>query len=204
MTSEEDSIKRVVEYWNEKYFWVDEWKFWKDEYKINDRVLIAGPSRIVALVDLRKFDDKDFEWVTYGKYSEPTKKMKGTFVFDGCIYSTYFLRDIYHLLPESVEVSQYKQGIFFKVAENIAVGIGEKMAHKDFYYNDEGIMFIEEDFEEEKPEHRTTATAKEFVKWIDNVAIRIHSGQSHGWEVEVYRFEKFFEEEEEMGDMMLL
>ena len=199
-----DLNKQIIEDWNKKYFWVDDWEFWKDEYRFNDKILIAGPSRIVGLVDLTRFDDGDFEWVTYGKRSEPTKKMKGRFVFGGSTYPTHFLMEIYPFLSESVEVSQYKQGIFFKVSEDIAIGISERTLHKDFYYDDEGVMFIEEDFEEEKPEHRTTATAKEFVKWIDNVAIRIHSGQSHGWEEEVYRFEKFFEEEEEMGDMMLL
>ena len=178
-------------------------EFWKNENNLSDKIIIAGPSRIIGLFDLTKCDDVG-EWESYEKCSEPTKKMCGNFVFNGGMYGISWLRDIYSMLPETVDVTRYRKGILFKITEDIAVGIGEKRNNKDFYYDDEGVMFIEYDWTETKDEWKTTTTDKEFIKWENNMAKRKHSGKGLIWYEEVYRFEKFFEDEEDWGDMMLL
>lgn len=181
-----------------------DWEYWRKEHGCSEKLIIAGPSRIIGLINLSKFN-KNIEWKMYGKCSEPTKKMKGNFVFDGGMYGITWLRDIYPELPESLEVARYNGGILFKINEDIAVGIGDKITGDEFYYNDEGVMFIELKFEETKEEWRTTTTAKEFIKWDNNMAKRKHGGSKlHEWFEDVYRFEYFFEEEEEMGDFMLI
>lgn len=180
-----------------------DWEYWKKEHGCSEKLIIAGPSRIVGLLDLSKISE-DIEWKMYGKYSEPTKKMNGNFLFKNGMYGVSWLRDIYPMLSESVEVGRYREAILFRITDDIAVGIGEKITGEGFYYNDEGVMFIEFDFEETKEEWRHTTKAKEFIKWENNMAKRKHSGKAHNWYEEVYRFEKFFEEEEEMGDFMLI
>ena len=177
--------------------------FWKSENNLNDKIIIAGPGRIIALIDLTKCYDIG-EWKSYEKCSEPTKKMCGNFVFEDGMYGITFLRDIFPMLSESVEVTIYCKAILFKITEDIAVGIGHKVMVDDFYYNDEGVMFVEFDWTETKDDWKTTTTDKEFVKWENNVAKRKHSGKGLVWYEEVYRFEKFFEDEEDWGDMMLL
>ena len=176
--------------------------FWKKEHMLTDKIIIAGPSRIIGLIDLNKIDD-DIEWTTYEKNSDPTKKMKGNFIFKGGMYGIRWLKDIYSMLSETVEAARYNIVILFKITEDIAVGIGEKRTHEDFYYDDDGVMFIEWDFEKRKEEWRTVSKAKEFIKWENNMAKRKHTGKANIWYEEVYRFEKFFEEEEEWGDMMM-
>lgn len=178
-------------------------KFWKEENNLNDKIIIAGPSRIIGLIDLTKCDDIG-EWITYGKLSEPTKKMVGNFVFEGNMFGVSFLRDIFSMLSESVEITLYKESILFKITESVSIGIGHKIAVDDWYYNDEGVMFVEFDWTETKDEWKTTTTDKEFIKWENGVAKRKHSGKGLVWYEEVYRFEYFFEEEEDWGDMMLL
>ncbi len=178
-------------------------KFWKKEHMLTDKIIIAGPSRIVGLIDLNKIDD-DIEWTTYEKNSDPTKKMVGNFVFEGGMYGIRWLRNIYPMLSETIDVAKYNIVILFKITEDMAVGIGEKRTHEDFYYNDEGVMFVDWDFEKTKKEWKTVAKAKEFIKWENGVAKRKHKGKANIWYEEVYKFERFFEEEEEMGDMMLI
>ena len=176
--------------------------FWKKEHMLTDKIIIAGPSRIIGLIDLNKLDD-DIEWKTYEKNFDPTKKMAGNFVFEGGMYGIRWLRNIFSVLSETVEVARYNIVILFKITENMAVGIGEKKTLKDFYYNDEGVMFVDWDFEKSKEEWRTVAKAKEFIKWENGMAKRKHSGKANIWYEEVYRFENFFEEAEEWGDMMM-
>ncbi len=182
-----------------------DWEFWKGEHKItSDKLIIAGPSRIVGLIDLNKIEE-EIEWKAYAIKSEPTKKMCGNFVYEGGMYSIDFLRRAFEFLGESFEVARIREAIMFKLNEDIGLGLAEKITNEDFYYDDEGVMFIESSFEVEKEEWRTVTKAKEFIKWTDNEAKRKHKG--HGtniWWEEVYRWEKFFEEEEDMGDMMLL
>ena len=180
---------------------VEKWDFWKREVGSDKKIIMAGPSRIIGLVDLTKIKEK-LEWKSYGKSSEPTKKMEGNFVFNKHMYGTYYLSVIYPLLSEAVEITIYKGGILFKLTEDVAVGIGERLNHEEFYYNDEGVMFVEYDWWETKDEWKTTVTEKEFVKWENNVAKRKHGGKTHIWEEKIYRFEYFFEEEEDFGDMM--
>ena len=194
----------IVEEWAKIFgTTLEKWGFWKREVGASDKIIMAGPSRILGLVDLTKITES-IEWVSYGKCSEPTKKMDGNFLFDSGMYGVCFLRDIYPLLSETVEVTRYKGGILFKLTEDIAVGIGERINHKEFYYNDEGVMFVEYDWWETKDEWKTTVTEKEFVKWENNVAKRKHAGKSHVWNEKIYKFEYFFEEEEDFGDMMMI
>lgn len=178
-------------------------RFWKEENNINDKIIIAGPSRIIGLLDLTAIDDID-GWESYEKASEPTKKMCGNFVYRERMYGLSFLRDIYPMLSETIEVTIYLKAIVFKITEDIAVGIGEKRNNEDFFYNDEGVMFVDYDWTETKDEWKTTTTNKEFVKWENNMAKRKHAGKGLVWYEEVYRFEKFFDDEEDWGDMMLL
>jgi len=180
---------------------LESWEFWQKEHGVNPRILIAGPSRIIGLVDLEALEE-DIDWETYTKCSEPTKKMTGNFVYGGRMYSIYFLRDMYNWLPEVVDVTIYHETIMFKLTDSVAIGLGTKVQVDDWYYNDEGVMFVEFDWTETKDEWKTTTTDKEFVKWIDCVAKRKHHGKSHVWYEEVYRFEKFFQVEEEMGDFL--
>ncbi len=181
-----------------------DWEYWKKEHGCSEKLIIAGPSRIVGLLDLNKVDD-NIEWTTYGKYSEPIKKMGGNFIFEGGMYGIRWLRDIYAMLPESVEVARYVEAILFKITDDIAVGIGEKITGDDFYYDDEGVMFVELKFEQTKEEWRTVTKAKEFIKWDNDMAKRKHTGKGvNWWYEEIYKFEYFFEEEEEMGDFMLI
>lgn len=182
---------------------IEDFEFWREQHNITDKVIIAGPSRIIGLVDLSKIDDIS-GWETYSKCSEPSKKMKGNFVFKGGMYGTHFLGYIYPMLSESVEVTRYKHAIFFKLTEDVAVGIAENINHEEFYYNDEGVMFVEFDWWETKDEWKTTVTKKEFVKWKNDVAKRKHEGKTYEWYEEIYKFERFFEEEEEFGDMMTI
>ena len=170
--------------------------FWTKENNLSDKIIVAGPSRMTGLVDLTKLDDV-LEWKSYGKCSEPTKKMDGNFVFDGHMYFIPYLRIVYPMIPETVEITRYKILILFKLTDGIALGICETLLAEGFYYNDEGVMFVPYDWEDTKD--------KEFVKWIDNVARKEHGDSTvRNWYEEIYKFEKFFEEEEEMGDMMLL
>ena len=183
---------------------VEDWNFWKVQHGINnDKLIIAGPSRIVGLVDLDKIDDI-IEWETYSIHTTPTKKMKGNFVYDGSMFSMDFLIKSLHLLDEIVEIARLNEAILFKLTESIALGLAEKRNPDGFYYNDEGIMFIEWEWEDIKDEWKSVITEKEFIKWDKNVAKRKHKGKTHIWYEEVYRFEYFFEEEEQMGDMMLI
>ncbi len=180
----------------------DDWKFWKGEHNSSDKLIIAGPSRIVGLIDLNKIKE-DIEWKTYSKESEPIKKMAGNFVYNNGMYSIDFLRKMFSMLPETVEVARHSGAILFKLTEDIAVGLGEKRTSVDFYYNNEGVMFVESNFED-SDSWKTTPTEKEFIKWNNKVAKRKHRGKgTHVWYEEVYKFERFFEEEEEWGDMMM-
>lgn len=181
----------------------EEWEFWKKEVGTSSKVIMAGPSRIIGLVDLTEIKE-DLEWESYGKCSKPTKNMGGNFVFDGGMYGTYFLSVIYPMLSESVEATRVEGGLLFKLTEDFAVGIGERLNHEEFYYNDEGVMFVEYDWWETKDKWKTTVTQKEFVKWENNVAKRKHTGVTHVWDEKIYRFEFFFEIEEEFSDMMLI
>jgi len=192
----------IIEEWAKLFDTTPEkWDFWKREVGASDKIIMAGPSRILGLVDLTKITE-NIEWTPYSKCSEPTKKMNGNFLFDGNMYGVYFLRVIYPLLPETVGVTKYKEGILFKLTEDIAVGIGGRINHEEFYYNDEGVMFVEYDWWETKDEWKTTVTEKEFVKWENNVAKRKHKGKTYVWNETIYKFEYFFEDEEEFGDMM--
>lgn len=180
----------------------DDWKFWKSENGSSDKIIIAGPSRIVGLLDLNKFDE-EFEWETYSKESAPNKKMAGNFVYNGGMYSIDFLRRMFPMLPETVEVARHKEGIFFKLTDDVALGLAEKRTDVNFYYNNEGVMFVESVWTNEKGETwLTVPTEKEFIKWDGKMAKRKHTGKAHIWYEEVYKFENFFEEEEEWGDMM--
>lgn len=171
-------------------------EFWNKENKLNEKIIIAGPSSKIGLIDLTKTDDIG-EWKSYGKCSEPTKKMDGRFVFDNQMYFIPYLRIIYKMIPETVEVIKHSVAILFKITDDIAVGICEDGVGDGFYYNDEGVMFVPYEWEDTKD--------KRFIKWINNVAKREHGDSKiHTWEEEIYKFEYFFEEEEEMGDMMML
>ena len=183
---------------------LEKWKFWKEEVGSSSKLIIAGPSRIVGLLDLTLIEE-DLEWTTYSIESIPTNKMKGNFVFDGRMYSMDFLKKVYHFLSESFEVARLNEAILFKLTETVALGLAEKKTNEDFYYNDEGVMFVEEEFEKLDKKWKTVTKAKEFIKWENNMAKRKHSGKAQVWYEEVYRFEKFFEiEEDDMGDIMSL
>lgn len=182
---------------------IKDWEFWKEEHGCSDILIIAGPSRIVGLVDLNKIEEK-IEWETYSTKTTPTKKMTGNFVYNKGMYSIDFLEKIFKFLDEIVEISRHHEAILFKLTESIALGLGEKINPDDFYYNDEGVMFIEWEWETTKKDWRTVVKEKEFIKWENNIAQRKHKGKANIWYECVYRFEYFFEEEEDMGDMMLL
>ena len=182
---------------------IKDFEFWREQHNITDKVIIAGPSRLVGLIDLSKLDNIT-EWETYSKCSEPTKKMKGNFVFTNSRYPLSFLREIYPMLSETVEVMKRDIVILFKLTEDIAVGIVENISHEEFYYNEEGVMFVEFDWTETKDDWKTTVTEKEFVKWVNGVAKRKHKGKTYEWYDEIYKFECFFEEEEEFADMMMI
>lgn len=181
---------------------VESWEYWRKEHNIqNEKLIIAGPSRIVGLVDLSKLDG--IEWETYSIKAEPKKSMSGNFTYDGCMYGIAWLIKIFRFLDETFEVARLNEGILFKITETIALGLAEKRNPDSFYYDDEGIMFIEWEWEDVKDEWKSTITQKEFIKWDNNMAKRKHKGKTHIWYEEVYRFEYFFEEEEDVGDMML-
>jgi len=181
---------------------MEDWKFWEEqEGRRSDKLIIAGPSRIVGLLDLTKLEE--IEWKEYSIESKPTNKMCGNFVFDGGMYSMDFLKKAFHFLSESFEVARVREVIIFKLSETIGLGLAEKINGEGWYYNDEGIMFVEWKFEGQSDKWKTVTTAKEFIKWENNMAKRKHSGKTQVWYEEVYRFEKFFEEEEEWGDMMM-
>ena len=116
------------------------------------------------------------------------------------IYSIYFLRDdVFKFIGESVEIGLYKEVMLFKLTETIALGLAPKIIGNDFHFNEEGVMFVNDDWEEFK----TTPTKKEFIKWENGVAKWRHTGKgNNNWDEEIYHFKKFFEEEEEMGDFL--
>ena len=182
---------------------LEKWKFWKEEVGSSSKLIIAGPSRIVGLLDLTLIEE-DLEWATYSIESIPTNKMKGNFVFDGRMYSMDFLKKIVQFLPESVEIARLNEAILFKLTETVALGLAEKITNDEFYYDDDGVMFVESDWEELSDNWKTVTTAKEFIKWENNMAKRKHKSKSNVWYEEVYKFEKFFIEEDEMGDFMLI
>jgi len=181
---------------------VEDWEYWKEENDSSDKLIIAGPSRIIGLVDLSDIED-EIEWETYSIKAEPKKSMSGNFVYNGNMYGIKWLTKIFHLLDETFEVAKLDEAILFRMTETVALGLGEKRNPDDFYYNDEGVMFIEWDWEDVKEEWRSVVDQKEFIKWENNMAKRKHKGKSHIWYEELYRFEYFFEEEEDVGDMML-
>jgi len=182
---------------------LEKWKFWKEEVGSSSKLIIAGPSRIVGLLDLTLIEE-DLEWVIYSLESNPSNKMKGNFVFDGRMYSMDFLKKIIKFLPESVEIARLNEAILFRLTETVALGLAEKITTDEFYYDDDGVMFVEWDFDKLSKDWKTVTTAKEFIKWRDGVAKRKHTGKAQVWYEEVYNFEKFFVEEEEMGDFMLI
>jgi len=198
-------MNSIIEMFSEAFVMtMEDWKFWEEqEGRKSDKLIIAGPSRIVGLLDLRQLEE--IEWKEYSIESKPTNKMKGDFVFEGEMYSIDFLKKIFQFLSESFEVARVKQVIIFKLTERIGLGLAQKRNGEGWYYNDEGIMFVEWEFEGLSDKWKTVTKAKEFVKWVDNMATRKHQGIGlRYWDEEVYRFEKFFIEEEDMGDMMLL
>jgi len=194
----------IQEFCEVAHITLEDWNYWKTEHGCSDKLIVADPSIIMGLVDLKKIKER-LEWKFYAKKSEPTKKMDGNFVFEGKMYGVRWLRDIFNMLQEIVEVCSYKEAVMFRVTEDIGIIIASKITAEGFYYNEEGVMFIEEDFEETKQEWRTVTKEKEFIKWENNMAKRKHSGKANIWYEEVYRWELFFEnEEEDMGDFMLL
>jgi hypothetical protein len=185
-----------------KEFIVNDWEFWKEEDRLSDTILIAAPSRIVALVDIPKAKE-EMNWETYTIISEPTKKMGGCLAYNGKLFSMHFLEKAFKFLKPTVEICYYGDiAILFKLTETIALAIACKIDEDGFYYNDEGVNFVDVDWEETKEEWRTTMKAQEFIKWSDGMAKRKHTGKSGEWYEEVYKFEKFFEKEEDMGDFL--
>ena len=183
---------------------IKDWNFWKSENPCSNKIIIAGPSRIIGLIDLNKIDE-EIDWKFYGKNAVPTKKMKGNFVFNDMMYGIRWLKLAFQMIGETVEVATYLEAIVFKLSEDVALAVGSKALPDDFYYNDEGVMFVECDFEETQESWRTVTKAKEFIKWENGVAKRKHKGKANVWYEEVYRWEYFFEEElDDMGDMMML
>lgn len=183
---------------------LEDWKFWKEEHKLSDRLIVAGPSRIIALLDIPKLEE-EIEWTPYTPISKPSKKMSGCFAYGKHIYSIYFLRDdVFEFLGESVEIGTYAGAVMvFKLTETIALGLSPKLMEDGFYFNDEGVMFVDEDWGDEDLNKDLNDAKEEFIKWEDGVAKRKHSGGNVGdWYEEVYQFEKFFELEEEMGDFL--
>ena len=177
---------------------LEDWEFWKKEHKLSDKLIVAGPSRIIALLDLTKLEE-DIVWEPYTPISKPTKKMTGCFTYDKYIYSIYFLRDdVFDFIDESVEIGLYKEIMLFKLTETIALGLAPKIQGDDFYFNNKGVCFVNDDWEEDKG----TDSKKEFINWDDGVAKWKHSGKVGEWFEYVYQFEKFFELEEEMGDFL--
>jgi hypothetical protein len=177
---------------------IEDWEFWQKEHKINDKIIVAGPSRIIALVDLTKLEG-DIVWTPYTPISKPSKKMSGCFTYDKHIYSIYFLRDdVFKFIGESIEIGLYKEAMLFKLTETIALGLAPKLIENEYYFNNEGVMFVNESWEEDK----STSGEREFVKWVDNKAKWKHNSKAGEWFEEVYKFEKFFEEEEDMGDFL--
>lgn len=180
---------------------LEDWEFWKKEHQLSDKLIVAGPSRIIALLNIPKLEE-GIEWTDYSIKSTPTKKMGGCFAYGKHIYSIYFLRDdVFKFIGESVEIGVYAGAVMvFKLTETIALGLSPKLMEDGFYFNDEGVMFINDDWGD-----IDLISAKDgFIKWDDGVAKRKHNGKAGEWYEEVYQFEKFFEEEEELGDMMLL
>jgi len=174
---------------------IEDFEFWREQHNISDKIIIAGPSRIIGLIDLSKLGNIG-EWETYSKCSKPTKKMKGNFVFTNSRYALNSLRELYPMLSETVEVMKRGIAILFKLTEDIAIGIAENPTSDGFYYNDDGVMFVPYEWEETK--------TKKFIKWENKVAKRKHQGHPEPWYEEIYMFEYFFEEEEEFGDMMMI
>ena len=133
--------------------------------------------------------------------------MGGCFTYGKHIYSIYFLRDdVYEFIGESVEIGTYAESIMvFKLTETIALGLAPKLMEGGFYFNDEGVQFVDDDWGDEELNKRLNSSAKEeFIKWEDGVAKRLHTAENiaNDWYEEVYQFEKFFELEEEMGDFL--
>ena len=58
-------------------------------------------------------------------------------------------------LSDPFEVARVRETIMFKLTESIALGLGEKRNSDEWYYNDEGILFEDLEFEETKEEWRT-------------------------------------------------
>ena len=106
---------------------LEEWEFWKKEHNLSDKLIVAGPSRIIALLDIPKLDG-EIEWTPYTPISKPTKKMGGCFTYGKHIYSIYFLRDdVYEFIGESVEIGTYAESIMvFKLTETIATSLSVK------------------------------------------------------------------------------
>lgn len=183
---------------------LEEWEFWREEHNISDKIIVAGPSRIIALLDIPKLDE-EIEWTPYTPISKPSKKMGGCFAYGKHIYSIYFLRDdVFEFLGESVEIGTYAESIMvFKLTDTIALGLAPKLMEGGFYFNDEGVQFVDEDWGDEDMNEHMNDAKQEFIKWEDGVAKRKHTGVNlREWYEEVYQFEKFFELEEEMGDFL--
>ena len=184
---------------------MEDWEFWKKEHNLSDKLIVAGPSRIIALLDIPKLEE-EIEWTSYFIKSTPTKKMSGCFAYGKHIYSIYFLRDdVYDFIGESVEIGTYADGVImvFKLTETIALGLAPKLMEDGFYFNDEGVQFVDEDWGDEDLNRDLNNAKEEFIKWDDGVAKRKHMGANlQEWYEEVYQFEKFFELEEEMGDFL--
>lgn len=179
---------------------IEAWEKWKKKNNYNEACLVAGPSRIAALVDLTKLDF-DFDWNTYTIICKPPKGMSGNFLYNGHIFSIDLLRRSFNLLKETTDISLYKGALFFRLNETVALAIGGKRTSKDFYYNADGILF--EDLEEDESTGEfDKIISTEFVKWNGTVAERNKKGKTLNWSEYIYKFERFFEEEEDMGDFL--
>jgi hypothetical protein len=181
---------------------VEDWEYWKKEHNSSEALIIANPDRIFGIIDISSI--KGIEWKTYNKLTEPSKKMEGEFVYANKCFSVGFLRDLFPFIPETVEVAYYHLALLFKLTPDMALGLAERIITDDFYYDDEGVMFIDFEWEQKKDEWSTKTTDKEFIKWEGKMAKRLHKGKTYEFYEYIYKFEQFFEEQEEEGDMMLI
>lgn len=182
------------------------WEKWVKKHEYNKSCIIADPSRYVGLVDLRKIDF-DLEWRAYIPLQEKFNKFTGEFIYDGKLFDVDFLGKVIKFLKEtsniaSVEIARYESALLFKINEAVALAIAERITIHEFYYNDEGVLFgdFELDYDDDILKPVTIET--EFVKWDGNVAHRKCAGKTLVWHEYIYKFENFFDEEEEMGDFL--
>ncbi len=200
-------------------------EYWKDYLKYetkggaNQKIVISGPSRIVALGRIKEMDSKDDlneDWRTYSVVRNFKIKKSisdnAELYFDGCYFNVrLFLKVCQAIFKDKpiIDIKLYKANsvevLALKIDDDYCFAISSRIDHKnpDTIIKEDGVWFI--DYELGEAEDGTVIfndkeISREFYKWKDGIAMH----KVRTWKKYLIDKSYFFQEEEEIGEMMLI